>query len=806
MKKRILSIVLTVCMILALVPQAVFAADEAGNEYEFLEVLKKGGTQKLNKDYNVAQSINVGTAIVLDLNGHVVHITDNSWLCVDRNNNGVTLTIKDSNPNSVHSGQFAGLPNGGVICADGEENGGTDLDDGGCLYVANGTLILESGTICNGYAKGHGGAIANNSNFIMNGGTITNCSSEYGGAVANKSGGTFTMNGGTITNCTATGSESFGGGSAVSLDAYSEMIISGSASIHDNPGKTSIWCAGNIYAHGGTINGDVLLGATGNQYETIEGVGLITKKDDYTGTASTTFNGYIDNWGGTISYGKFMGEVSNERVCQSTMKITGGTFYGPVTGYGPITGGAFYGSVDSTLAINGTCYTVSFNLNGGSGSISPQRFVNTKTSTALRPTNPTRSGYKFMGWYNGSTKYTFTEPVTQSITLTAEWINTNVSTEAELKEAVDAGITSIKLIDDITLSNALDLSDKDFTLDLNGHVLKGNIQLSDTVKPINPSKLTLIDSNPTATHTNSNLPLGGVLDGEIALDKKTLGSYSLLYANGGTVTGKVILNDSNTQIVCTSTTPTAFMGSVGGSGAIYGGMFYGGVKESCIEEEIVTFLSDGQPYAVGVVESYQCAVAPIDPVKDGYLFAGWYFGNTKYGFTQPVMLDVVLNAKWVNEVTDEATLKAAINEGITNIKLMADINLVGALDLSQKDITIDLNGYVISGADISINAGNGKANLTLKDSRPTATHTDSTLPKGGVVKSKISMKKDGGSYNDCVLYANGGTVTSDFYTNTHIVSIKCTSNTPTAFTGKISGYAHLYGGIYYGTVNSSVTF
>ncbi len=266
------------------------------------------------------------------------------------------------------------------------------------------------------------------------------------------------------------------------------------------------------------------------------------------------------------------------------------------------------------------------------------------------------------------------------------------------------------------------------------------------------------------------------------------------------------MNDSNTQIVCTSTTPTAFMGSVGGSGAIYGGMFYGGVKESCIEEEIVTFLSDGQPYAVGVVESYQCAVAPIDPVKDGYLFAGWYFGNTKYGFTQPVMLDVVLNAKWVNEVTDEATLKAAINEGITNIKLMADINLVGALDLSQKDITIDLNGYVISGADIRVNTGNGKASLTLKDSRPTATHTDSSLPSGGVITSKISMKQDGGGYNDCVLYANGGRVTSEFSTNTNAVAIKCTSNTPTAFTGKISGYAHLYGGIYYGTVNSSVTF
>ena len=485
------------------------------------------------------------------------------------------------------------------------------------------------------------------------------------------------------------------------------------------------------------------------------------------------------------------------------MKITGGTFYGPVTGYGSITGGTFYSSVDSTLTINGTCYTVNFNLNGGSGSISPQRFVNTKTSTALRPTNPTRSGYKFIGWYNGDTKYTFSEPVIQSITLTAKWINTNVSTAAELKEAVDAGVPSIKLIDDITLSSKLDLSNKKITLDLNGHILKGDIKLSDTINETNPSELTLIDGNPTATHTNSNLPLGGVLDGKITLDKKLFGS-SCLCANGGTVTGQVDLSDSNTQIVCKSATLTAFMDYVGGSGAIHGGMFYGGVKPGCIEEKTVTFLSDDQYYAVGVVESGKFAVAPIDPVKDGYVFAGWYIGNTKYGFTQPVMQDIVLNAKWVNKVTDEVTLRAAINEGITHIKLLADINLSSALDLSQKDITIDLNGHVISGADISINTGNGQASLTLIDSNPTATHTDSTLPKGGVVTSKISMKQDGG-YNNCVLYANGGTVTSEFNTNTNAVAIKCTSNTPTAFKEKISGYAHLYGGIYYGAIASSVT-
>ena len=67
------------------------------------------------------------------------------------------------------------------------------------------------------------------------------------------------------------------------------------------------------------------------------------------------------------------------------------------------------------------------------------------------------------------------------------------------------------------------------------------------------------------------------------------------------------------------------------------------------------------------------------------------------------------------------------------------------------------------------------------------------------------MKQEGGGYNDCVLYANGGTVTSEFSTNTNAVAIKCTSNTPTAFKRNISGYTHLYGGIYYGAIASSVT-
>lgn len=735
------------------------------------------------------------------------------------------------------------------------ENCETSTNGGGVDVKTYGTFNMKGGTIKNCKATYSAGGVNNHGTFNMTGGTIDNCSAKLaGGGVCHEStsvdAASFIMTGGTIKNCSA---ENGGGVATHQNDKDLTFTMTGGAI--DN-------CSAKIFGGGMFIenNGDCTLeGGTINNCSADYGGGVFVKYGDFimkSGTiencfARTSVGSYGYGGGVNIYYGNFTmtgGTVKdctstyseNNALClfsNATMIADGGSikgtsiiysldstiskikntssakytkFYGFVENQGTISGGVFYGGIQNKYSgtVTNPYKIVTFDLNGATGSVPNQWLVNAKGATANRPTDPTWEGYKFMGWYNGNTVYDFTTAVPDNIkifTLKAKWVNSRVSTEAGLKEAIDAGITSIKLIDDITLKNILELRNKDITLDLNGHILTGDIKLFATFNPTNTSKLTLIDSNPTATHTNSNLPLGGVLDGKITLDKQGLSRFSRLCANGGTVKGQVILDDSNTQIVCTSTTPTAFMDSVGGSGAIHGGIFYGNVKESCIKEKTVTFMNGGKLYAVGVVASGNFAVAPIDPVKDGYVFAGWYFVNTKYNFPLTIPNDITLTAKWVNEVTDETTLRTAINEGITNIKLMADINLSRALDLSNKNITIDLNGYVISGADISINAGNGKANLTLKDSRPTATHTDSTLPKGGVVKSKISMKKDGGSYNDCVLYANGGTVTSDFYTNTHIVSIKCTSNTPTAFTGNISGYVHLYGGIYYGSIASSVT-
>lgn len=65
--------------------------------------------------------------------------------------------------------------------------------------------------------------------------------------------------------------------------------------------------------------------------------------------------------------------------------------------------------------------TVAFDSNGGSTVASQSVRYGSK---ATQPTNPTRTGYTFQGWYtakNGGTKYDFSQTVMSGITLYAHW-------------------------------------------------------------------------------------------------------------------------------------------------------------------------------------------------------------------------------------------------------------------------------------------------------------------------------------------------------------------------------------------------
>lgn len=77
-------------------------------------------------------------------------------------------------------------------------------------------------------------------------------------------------------------------------------------------------------------------------------------------------------------------------------------------------------AVFGLVACGPTKYTVSFDLNGGTGTYEAQSVESGKTAT--KPdADPTRTDYRFDGWYNGDTAYAFTEEVTADITLKAKW-------------------------------------------------------------------------------------------------------------------------------------------------------------------------------------------------------------------------------------------------------------------------------------------------------------------------------------------------------------------------------------------------
>lgn len=145
----------------------------------------------------------------------------------------------------------------------------------------------------------------------------------------------------------------------------------------------------------------------------------------------------VDATGVTISGGSYYCPVT---VGNAEGVITGGSFYGLVKvekisdgtpAY--ISGGTFYDELKGSYLIKG--YTVIF-MNGSS-----QYAMQVVKDKASAPDTPVKSGYRFVGWYNGNAKWNFDTPVTENLTLTAKWekIHTSVPSAPRYDVAVSDG-------------------------------------------------------------------------------------------------------------------------------------------------------------------------------------------------------------------------------------------------------------------------------------------------------------------------------------------------------------------------------
>ncbi len=414
------------------------------------------------------------------------------------------------------------------------------------------------------------------------------------------------------------------------------------------------------------------------------------------------------------------------------------------------------GSITLTAKWEINTYTVSFDVEG----IASQE-VNYNT-VATKPVDPAKTGYTFKGWYLGDTEYSFTQKVTSNITLVAKFeINKYIvafnytgieSQEIEYNNValkptnpIKDGYTFLgwyindtefdfntKITDNITLAAKFKANEYTVSFNTNGGSSIASIKADyDTTitKPTNPtkegytfSKWTLngveydftakITGNITlAAEWNINTYLVTFITDGTSVDNQTVEYNKLATAPSTTKTGYVFVGwylgddlfDFNTQITAPITLTAKFDKEAyvvsfdvdGGSSVVSQEVKYqekatapatnpvknqyrfdGWYKDQALTQtfdfdiEIITsdttvyakwiedstqvvvlhtityVYDNGQENKVDNIQDGQKATAPIEPTKEGYDFDGWYIEAVEYDFNNNVTGDITLTAKW----------------------------------------------------------------------------------------------------------------------------------------------------------------
>ena len=443
MKKRILSILLALCMLFCLVPTTAFAEGETNRkvetEQELVDALADSSVDiiTLKNDIAIGTTLTVLRKVTLDLNGYVLKMTGSGSVIILDNKSGITgdLTLIDSNPTAEHKFKVNGAEPWVL------DDSGTETVYGGIITGGTGSRIFFS----NGVEGG--GVIIGSGALTMNGGNIVGCIANDGGALF-LSDGSFTMNAGSIVGCSTpnrlTTGEAFHGG----IYAFGPMangdttgVITLTGGLIKNNGRYAINAAymTTIYANGGEVYGEVHLNQACKITCLAEDNGITAFKGKTVIGGTSSVNPSHVDWGlfygGLYIYGNMTGVIVTykdgdseyaKQVLPSGILATrpdapaatpGYTF----GGWNKADGTAWdYASDKVTDNITlyakwaANTYTITFDTAGGS-EIAP--ITQDYGTVITAPEAPTREGYTFIGW----DKEIPTTMPAENMTVTAQW-------------------------------------------------------------------------------------------------------------------------------------------------------------------------------------------------------------------------------------------------------------------------------------------------------------------------------------------------------------------------------------------------
>ena len=341
---------------------------------------------------------------------------------------------------------------------------------GGAIYAKAGSVTMTSGVISGCSAMSGGGISASGCTVRITGGRIENCkASEHSGGLyigghadqisvldaaisgceAKRGGGVALIafaelelgENARITGCTATEKDDTEAG-AIEYGAAIYMDLDSTYTVN-YPG-----CF--LYANGGRVEGTVYVGTNkiGTKNNYLDSVKATNAIDHTDGKPTTVFTGDVYCEGdirGGIFHGSVtvldprddMADVSKYNYWKFCSNLSGGSFYKPVRTECHVSGGTFYGGLtleknaklsgkpmntgseltDKTNIPNpnGKPVTVTYAY-GALGGIYAKQIVQAGEA-AIRPDDPIRGGYTFIGWDKAIPA---TMPA-ENITITARW-------------------------------------------------------------------------------------------------------------------------------------------------------------------------------------------------------------------------------------------------------------------------------------------------------------------------------------------------------------------------------------------------
>ena len=373
-------------------------------------------------------------------------------------------------------------------------------------------------------------------------------------------------------------------------------------------------------------------------------------------------------------------------------------------------------------------YTITFDTDGGT--VVPSQTVKDK-GTATEPTAPTKTGYEFKGWLLDGKTYDFITPVTKDVTLKAKWEKTKVESytvafdsadgSEVASQTVEQGKTAVKP-DDPTREGYTFLgwyageAAYDWDTPVTGNlILTAHWQKNEQPQPKtytvtfdyqngSPSDARTVSEGNTVTPPENPVRDGYDFQGWVGIDGSEF-DFEQPITSDTLVSAKWKKHEDPKPVMHT-----------------------------------VTFNSNGgTSIDPQTVQDGLTVRRPADPVKNDYVFDGWYLDNNQYDFNKPITGDITLTAIYHRKPIPQPntyTVRFDTGEGS---KVDPQTIIEGKTVIRPADPSMDgydFQGWLLDGKDYDWNTPiTGDMTLTAswkkhEEPKP-VTHTVSFYTDGG---------------------------------------------------------------------------